>query len=110
VIQNPLAEDDLESLGKRFGGAAILDFKTDSWRLEPGPMTASLRVLYGVRARMLFTSENRVLWQGYCFYDGKDSLATMDQLKANSGALLREKMTEAASSCAKTLGDQLAAD
>jgi len=73
-------------------------------------MTASLRVLYGVRARMLFTSENRVLWLGYCFYDGKDSMATMDQLKANSGALLREKMTEAASSCAKTLGDQLAAD
>jgi len=59
---------------------------------------------------MLFTSENRVLWLGYCFYDGKDSMATMDQLKANSGALLREKMTEAASSCAKTLGDQLAAD
>jgi hypothetical protein len=110
VIQDSLAEDDLENLGKNFGQVAVLDFKTDSWRLQPGPMTASLRVLYGVRARVLFAAENRVLWQGYCFYDGKDSMATVEQLQANSGTLLREKMSEAATSCAKILGEQLAAD
>jgi hypothetical protein len=107
VIPDVVAGDDVKKLQEQLGEAAILDFKTDNWRLDPGPMTASLRVLYGVRARFLVTSEKRVFWQGYCFYNGKDSMATAGQLKANSGALLHEKMREAASFCAKMLAEQL---
>lgn len=92
VVPDALPSDDLKALQEKFGGVTMLDFQTDNWQLLPGPMSTSLyRVMYGVRARFLQVVDGRVVWQGYCSYDGKDSRATLDELKANSGLLLRKR-------------------
>ena len=99
-VQDLLAEDSIEALKKRLSGGVVLDFKTERSELLPAPLSFSLcRVTYGVRSRFVRLTDTRVLWQGYCQHDGADSRATMEELTANSGALLKSKLGEAAEVC-----------
>jgi hypothetical protein len=105
--QDILAEDGVEALQKKFGAGVVLDFQTKIWGLMPaGPFSVSnYQVPYAVRSRLLRLSDGRVLWQGYCRRTGSDSdsRATWDEFTANSGALLKKKLGEAAEACVKEL-------
>ena len=106
-VQEALAEDDIRALDQRFGGAVVLDFKTESWGLVPGLLrTLPYQIFYVARSRLLRVSEGRVLWQGYCQYDGSDLRANLDEFTANPPAGLGEKFKEAAETCGKTLLSQ----
>ena len=108
-FQDILAEDGVEALQKKFGAGVILDFKTEIWGLMSAPLSVSTyQVPYAVRARFLRLSDGKVLWQGYCHRTGSDaaSRATWDEFTANSGALLKKKLSEAAEACGKELVSQ----
>jgi hypothetical protein len=94
-----LADDDAQTLRKKFAGGAVLDFKTESWGLLASSLVSlPYQMIYAARARLLHLSDGRVLWQGQCRHG-----ANLDEFKANSTPALKEKFTEAAESCAKQL-------
>ena len=100
----PLPDDDVEALRKKFGGGVALDFKTTTWGLLSSSLiTVPYQVVYFGRSRLLRLSDGRVLWQGQCQYDGRYPGANLDQFKANSTPVLKEKFGEAAESCAREL-------
>jgi hypothetical protein len=106
-LQEAFTDDDPKAMGEKLGATTVLDFKTHDWRLMPVGANSQYRVIYRVRSRFFRTRDGEILWQGYCRYDGGDSHATLDELTANSGILLRVKMDEAADSCTATLLVQL---
>jgi hypothetical protein len=94
-----LADDDAQTLQKKFGAGAVLDFKTESWGLLASLLVSTPhQMIYAARGRLVRLSDGRVLWQGQCRYD-----AYLDQFRANSTPALKEKFTDAAESCAKQL-------
>ena len=99
-----LHDDDVAALQKKFGGGVALDFKTTTWGLLSSSLiSAPYQVVYFGRSRLLRLSDGRVLWQGQCQYDGRYPGANLDQFKANSTPVLKEKFGEAAENCAKEL-------
>jgi hypothetical protein len=102
-LQEAFATDDPKRMGEKLTAAVVLDFKTVDWRVSPAGMGSRYRVFYRMRSRLFRTSDAKVLWQGDCRYDKDDSDATLDELTADSGELLRARMEQAAEFCAMTL-------
>lgn len=102
-LDETFATDDPKSMGEKLAAGIVLDFKTSDWRLIPAGSDAHYRVVYRVRSRFFRTSDQKVVWQGYCRYDPDGTHATLPELTARSGVLLRAKMDEAAEACAATL-------
>jgi hypothetical protein len=101
-----LTDDGVEALQKSVGSGVVLDFKTRLWGLTTAPMRFSTyQVSYAVRARFVRLSDGKTLWQGYCEHLGSDAQwrASFDDFTANSGALLKQKLTETAAACGKEL-------
>ncbi len=101
-----LTDDGVAALQKSVGSVVVLDFKTRLWGFTSAPMRFSTyQVSYAVRARFVRLSDGKTLWQGYCEHLGSDAQwrATFDEFTANSGALLKQKLTESAASCGKEL-------
>jgi hypothetical protein len=102
-LQQAFATDDPQQIREKLDAATVLDFKTYEWRVTPAGMSSRYRMLYRLRARLFRTADGKILWQGDCRYEKSDSDATLDELTANSGELLRAKMDQAAEFCATTL-------
>jgi hypothetical protein len=102
-LEEAFPTDDPKRMGEKLDGATVLDFKTIEWRVTPAGMGSRYRFFYRLRSRLLRTSDAKVLWQGDCRYDKDDSDATLDELTANSGELLRGRIDHAAEICATTL-------
>ena len=100
-LEESFATDAPKAMQEKLGSAIVLDFKTADWRLMPAGTDSHYRVLYRARSRFVRTSDETVIWQGYCRFDGNG--APLAELQAASGVLLRAKMDEAAESCATTL-------
>jgi hypothetical protein len=108
AITELLPSDEFKAIEKKVGNAAVLDFKTDSWRLVPGTLSgAYYRMKYRMRIRFLRVADSTVIWQDYCVFDDTKSKATLEELTARGGILLRDKIDEAADFCAQTLLDQV---
>lgn len=112
-LNEPLASDDLTELRTKFAGTMLIDFQTTNWAAGYHlPDTSRYRILYAVRARLIRPEESKIVWQGFCSFKGEDAATspTLDELKANSGALLKEKLKEAADACADQLLAQFSGD
>lgn len=109
VLAGPesLPSDELKAIEEKVGKATVLDFKTENWQLTPVTLGGAYKMMYGVRSRFLRAADGNVLWQGYCTFDDARSQATLEELTANGGVLLRDKIDEAATFCAKNLLEQL---
>ncbi len=106
--QDDLEHDDLDTLRARFPAAVVLDFKTTLWTLQHVLFESGHRFLFQMRARLLRTSDGKVLWQGYCmFHPGETANVEWEQLNADHGAILKIKMQEAADACSDRLRAQL---
>jgi hypothetical protein len=99
-----LSDDSIEALKQKFADGIVLDFKTDVWGLVPAAF--SYQTLYAVRARLVRLSDDRILWLGYCKRDGSNSRASHEEFTADSGALMKKKLSEAAESCGKEIATQ----
>jgi hypothetical protein len=102
-VDAAFTDDDPKAMQQKLTAPAVLDFRTDDWRLIPVGIGSHYRIIYRIRARFLRTDEGKVLWQGYCRHDGSESHTKLDELTANAGFLLRAKMDQVAKSCAATL-------
>src|SRR5262245_15025749 len=89
----------------------VLDFATRSWGWgnlrgggDPKP-DDPIYVHHHVRARLVRTPDNQVLWQAVCGLRGYpgDEAAKFSALLADGGALLRQKLAAAADRCAAEL-------
>lgn len=107
AFTEPLKDDSIEGLKRRFGKGMVFDFKTTRWLLNYYPADLShYRMTYGGRARLVSLEDSRVLWQGACrFSTTKEMRAspTMEDLVADDGALLKTKLLEASDRCASEL-------
>jgi hypothetical protein len=106
AVPELLSSDKLKALEEKLGRAAILDFKTYQWQLTPRPLAGVYRLTYGVRSRLFRVPDGRILWQAYCVFDDANAPATLEDLTANDGVLLKLKIDEAAASCANDLVQQ----
>jgi hypothetical protein len=103
VQSEPLPDDEMKALAKKFGGEVVLDFKTATWGLLSGyAASRPYQVVYFARARLLRPDAGRVLWQGQCQYDGRFPDGNLDDFDT-SPAVVEKKFAAAADACAKTL-------
>ncbi|HET9489599.1 MAG TPA: hypothetical protein VFR64_07585, partial [Methylomirabilota bacterium] len=101
--------DDLKSLKQAFGSSkTVLDLKTTGWGLHyhvADPKT--FVTLYRVRARLIRLDQEKVLWNAEvgCFFAGdrRFGTPTLDDLRADGGALLKTTMAKAAENCVAPL-------
>lgn len=108
-VQEALADDDRESLAKRFPNGLAFDFKTTTWSITPLVLNLHhYHVQYTGRARLLSLPDGKIEWQGICEAEGKmeEGAPTLLQLVANSGALLKAQLASAADSCSEQLEQQ----
>jgi hypothetical protein len=103
--------DSMTDLTSRFGRETVLDTRTLGWQLIYYPTDWTHHyVIYAGRARILRLSDGKTLWDGRCLAklpDPAGSRRTMDEYRANDGALLKQKLDEAADGCASQLIAQL---
>lgn len=108
IVQEPPGGESIEELKRTFGKGMVLDFKTTQWLLFYYPTDWShYRIAYSARGRLVRLEEPKIIWQGTCEVIGQDpkTSPTMDELVANNGALLKQKINEAADACAEQLWD-----
>lgn len=108
-VPDALDSDDLKNLKQAFGSTAtVLDLKTTGWGLHfhaADPKT--FVTLYSVKARLVRLDQEKVLWRAEvgCFDAGdrQFGIPTLDDLKANGGALLKTSIAKAAEHCVEPL-------
>lgn len=108
IVQKPPSGESLEELKRTFGTGMVLDFKTTQWLLFYYPTDWShYRIAYSARGRLVRLDEPKIIWQGTCEIIGQDpkTSPTLEELVANNGALLKQKINEAADACAEQLWD-----
>lgn len=62
-----------DRLKMQFGRETILDFATMYWAVVPLPFEPADIVAYRARARLIRLPEGKILWQGVCDLEGKDT-------------------------------------
>jgi hypothetical protein len=107
-VVEAMHSDDLKSLKQAFGSATILDVKTTGWGLHYHMEdTKTFFALYRVRARLIRLDQDKVVWQAEltCAAGGdrQFGLPTLEELRANGGALLKTAIAQAAEVCAEPL-------
>lgn len=107
-VTYPLKDDDLGKLKKEYRQGYLIDLKTIHWKLGYNPYQDYSSVFYHSRARLLSISDEKILWQGVCEREEKDTVLkpSQEEFEANKGALLKEYLTRVATACANELKKQ----
>lgn len=109
IVQESPSNDSIDELKRTVGKGMVFDFKTTAWTLLYYPFDwTHYRISYEARARLIRLENSRIAWQGNCEFIGEDpkTSPTMDELKANNGAVLKTMLSEAADTCAEELLSQ----
>jgi len=108
AVPEALDSDEPDALRSRLPGGLALDFRTLAWlvRFDPNRLF-SYFVVYSGRGRLIRLDSGQVIWQATCVTPfPAQAEPTLDQLRANGGALLRAKSDAEADRCAAQLLDQ----
>lgn len=101
------ADDSPGALREAFGAKGlVLDMKTTRWMLAYFPADATrYRLTFEARARLISLEGPEIIWKARCRYTEGDigKSSTLTEFEANHAALLRDRLNEAADSCAKEL-------
>jgi hypothetical protein len=105
------ASDELTEMRAALGSGTILDFRTTLWELMYDSQELDRYGLrYAIRSRLIRLDEQTVLWEGFC--DSRETETSpkvpLEELKADSGAVLRERLEAVAAHCADRLFAQFA--
>lgn len=106
IFQKSPSGESIDELKGMIGKGMVLDFKTTQWMLFYYPTDWShYRIAYAARGRLVRLEEPKIIWQGTCEFIGQDpkTSPTMAELVANNGALLKQRINEAADACAEQL-------
>lgn len=101
-----LEDDAIDTLKRRFGNDMVLDVKTDTWMLgSASGFSTKYHIYYVGRSRVVRLDDRKVVWEGTCKVQGNEHSpgATLAELRANSGELLKVKLAEAADACGQQL-------
>ena len=103
-----MSTDGIEELRRAFGNRTVIALKTNTWAVwfhksEPRRYAFA----YRVQAKLLRLEDFKVLWKGECPLRSQDATTapTLEELKANDGALLKAKSKEVAESCSKDVSE-----
>src|SRR5436309_2349898 len=106
IRENAVGDDELTKLRETLGDSVLIDLKTVEWGLFTAPLRFSqYYVEYVARGRLVNLREHKILWQTKCAYrrSDRESPSNWDELTANSGKLMKEKLKEHAVACARAL-------
>jgi len=121
VVDQPLARapqgftsgplDSTDTIKAAYGTGVVLDVGTMNWSgMYFTTNWARYRLGVGIQARLVRLDNAEVLWKGTCWYstetDGKIE-PSMDELRANDGALLKKIAADAGQMCGQRLVGQL---
>lgn len=105
-----MADDSPGAFRKAFGEKGfVFDIRTTRWMLTYFPADATRhRLTYEARARLISLEGPEIIWKARCRYTEGDirKSATLSEFEANHAALLRDRLSEAADSCAKELSGE----
>jgi hypothetical protein len=92
-------DDDAGALARAHAPAPVLAVRTTWWGID------GYRAKYEARARLFDLARGRLVWEGRCSHvaDADKPAPSMDDLKLQSGMLLKAKLVEAADGCAAQL-------
>lgn len=104
VIDAPVDSLEIDQLKHRFGNGLLLTIKTSSWAVAVKNRRDGYHVRYDVDATLHRLDDNKVLWRDGCHPD-VDSHApvSLEELRAENGRHLKERLTAAAERCAQEL-------
>ncbi len=101
----PMGSEDLKSLKQTLGPVTVLDVRTTSWGLHPyrieDPRT--FVTYYTVKVRLIRLDQEEVLWRDEISCstagDRRFGVPTLEDLRADGGALLKNTMAKTAEGC-----------
>lgn len=93
------------------GNDLILDVYTTQWMFGYFPTNWShYKIFYAVKLRLIRTSDNKVLAEGFCNRGNEQSVEgapTYDELLANNATLLKQRLADESQACGKELKDKV---
>jgi hypothetical protein len=106
LFRGEIGNDELSTLRKATSAATVLDFRMVEWALRDFPTRGNRFWLsLATRARLIRLADEKVVWETTCRTVRPDvsTGASLDELKADGGALLKTRTDEAAAACADQL-------
>lgn len=108
IIEEVHGSSELSDLKSIYDDTMIIDFETKRTMLFYAPTDwQHYRIAYTVKVRMIDLKNLKVIWKSTCAFVDKDksSSLTLEELENDSGALLKEKISEAAKHCGVKLAE-----
>ncbi len=107
-VTTPVDDVEKDALGKAFGDTMVLAVNTDEWMVHHLGGLGNYGVKYRATVRLLKPGGEEAVWSGSCRLDGKDfAEASLDELTADNGALLKTRLERTAELCAERLVHQI---
>ncbi|HEV8584940.1 MAG TPA: hypothetical protein VGT02_08210 [Methylomirabilota bacterium] len=111
-VSDAMESDDVDGLARRFHGGLLLEVKTTSWLVGSLPGFAIPRkygLTYEAQARLIRLDDRKVLWRSACDLPAHraPTAAPLDDVRANSWAMLKVMLAQAAERCATHLTQHL---
>jgi hypothetical protein len=109
AVSTPVEDIDANTLRRAFRDSVVLAVKTDQWSISYVDLASHYGIVYFATARLVRTVDGTLLSNASCRLDGRDfGKATMEELTADNGALLRRRIEQTADVCVNRLiGDLL---
>ncbi len=108
--------DSLHNLHDQFDTKYVLDFKTESWAIDPiysigpGMPPEIYRATYSARARLVRLYDEEIVWQGWCRYRETDvmtpQLTCSETTGDDHGIAVKAAMETLGDACADNLWTQ----
>lgn len=103
-----IGEDSVDKLKARFGSGLIMDFSGGYQVIYYLTSPSSYHMYFNGRARLVRLEDGKIMWAGNCRTDVEDpdNKPTIDDLRANQAARLKQWLDRGAAECSKQLTDQ----
>ena len=103
-----IGEESPEKLKARFGSGLVMDFTGTYQVIYYLSSMSSFHMYFNGRARLVRVDDGKILWVGNCRTDVEDpdNKPSIDDLRANQAARLKQWLDRGAAECSKQLTDQ----
>lgn len=103
-----IGEDSVEKLKTRFGNGLLMDFSGNYQVIYYLTSPSTYHMYFNGRARLIRLDDGKIMWVGNCRTDVEDpdNKPTIDDLRTNQAARLKQWLDRGAAECSKQLTDQ----
>lgn len=103
-----IGEESPEKLKARFGSGLVLDFTGTYQVIYYLSSMSSYHMYFNGRARLVRVDDGKIMWVGNCRTDVEDpdNKPSIDELRANQAARLKQWLDRGATECTRQLTDQ----